>query len=146
MLNTLAIFEDLSRHIDRQVARKISEIVGQIYEEVAQTVTKKPFNELKEIIGDLAQAQMKTERSLNRLIEDHRQTRERLENMSDAVGYPLENPSYKGLPPLLKKDLGIEVEGRLIRRYLPGEKEGQCLQAVLFAMLFDMEANKELKG
>ena len=48
--------------------------------------------------------------------------------MSDAVGYTLENQSYKGLPPLLKRDLGLEVEGRFIRRYLPGEKEGKYLQ------------------
>ncbi len=54
MLNTLAIFEDLSRDLDRQAARKIAEILGQVYEEVAQTVTKKEFNELKEIVGDLA--------------------------------------------------------------------------------------------
>ncbi len=60
MLNTLAIFEDLSRHLDRQAARKIAEILGQVYEEVAQSVTKKEFNELKEIIGDLAQAQKRT--------------------------------------------------------------------------------------
>jgi len=71
---------------------------------------------------------MKTERSLNRLIEDHRKTRERLESMSDAVGYNLENQSYRGLPPLLQRDLRIEVDGRLIRLYLPGEKEGQYLQ------------------
>ena len=138
MLNTLAIFEDLSRHLDRQAARKIAEILGQVYEEVAETVNKKEFNELKEIVGDLAQAQNRTEkmleelaqaqknlaraqerteRSLNRLIGDHRQTRERLESMSDAVGYNLENQSYKGLPPLFnvhhpnrhKKDL-LKIE------------------------------------
>jgi len=160
--------------MEREAARKISEILGQVYEEIAQTVTKKEFTELKEIIGDLAQAQnrtekrlnelaqaqrrtenrleelaqaqkrteerleelataqMKTERALNRLIEDHRQTRERLENMSDAVGYNLENQSYKGLPPLLQRDLGIEVDGRLIRRYLPGDKEGQYLQINIY--------------
>jgi len=56
MLNALSIFEELSRHMDRQAARKISEIFGQVYEEVAQSVTKKEFNELKEIVGDLAQA------------------------------------------------------------------------------------------
>ncbi len=67
------------------------------------------MHELKEIVGDLAQAQNRTEKrledlaraqektesSLNRLIGDHRQTRERLESMSDAVGYNLENQSYK---------------------------------------------------
>ena len=124
MLNTLSIFEDLSRYLDPKASRKIAEVLGQVYEEVAQAVTKKEFNELKEIVGDLAHAQEKTERSLNRLIQDHRQTRKRLENMSDAVGYNLENQSYKGLPLLLKRDLGLEIEDRLIRRYLPTEKKG----------------------
>jgi len=139
--------------LDRQAARKIAEILGQVYEEVAETVNKKEFNELKEIVSDLAQAQNRTEkmleelaqaqkdlaraqerteRSLNRLIGDHRQTRERLESMSDAVGYNLENQSYKGLPPLLKRDLGLEIEDRLIRRYLPTEKKGQYLQVNIY--------------
>jgi len=118
--------------LDPQASRKIAEILGQVYEEVAQAVTKKEFNELKEIVGDLAQVQEKTERSLNRLIEDHRQTRERLESMSDDVGYNLENQSYKGLPPLLKRVLGLEIEDRLIRRYLPTEKKGQYLQVNIY--------------
>ncbi len=52
--------------------------------------------------------------------------------MSDAVGYNLENQSYKGLPPLFKRDLGIEIEERLIRRYLPTEKKGQYLQVNIY--------------
>ena len=67
MLNTLAIFEDLSRHLDRQAARKIAEILGKVYEEVAQSVTKKEFNEMKEIVGDLAQAQNKTAETVEEL-------------------------------------------------------------------------------
>ena len=155
MLNTLSIFEDLSRYLDPQASRKIAEILGQVYEEVAQAVTKKEFSELKEIVGDLAQvqnrtgerlqelaraqknlakAQEKTERSLNRLIEDHRQTRERLESMSDAVGYNLENQSHKGLAPLLKRDLGLEIEDWLIKRYLPKEKKGQYLQVNIYGL------------
>ena len=167
MLNTLSIFEDLSRYLDPKASRKIAEVLGQVYEEVAQAVTKKEFNELKEIVGDLAQAQQrtekridelaqaqenlakaqertekrieelakaqeKTERSITRLIQDHRQTRERLESMSDAVGYNLENQSYKGLPPLLKRDLGLEMEDRLIRQYLPTGKKGQYLQVNIY--------------
>jgi len=167
MLNTLTIFEDLSRYLDPKASRKIAEVLGQVYEEVSQALTKTEFNELKEIVGDLAQAQNrtekrleelaqaqnrtekrleelaqaqkelakaqeKTERSLNRLIEDHHQTRERLESMSDAVGYNLENQSYKGLPPLLKRDLGLEIENRLIRRYLPTEEKGHYLQVNIY--------------
>jgi len=52
--------------------------------------------------------------------------------MSDDVGYNLENQSYKGLPPLLKRDLGLEIEDRLIRRYLPTEKKGQYLQVNIY--------------
>jgi DNA repair exonuclease SbcCD ATPase subunit len=195
MLNTLSIFEDLSRYLDPKASQKIAEVLGQVYEEVVQAVTKIEFNELKEIVGDLAraqkntekrleeltqaqsrtekrleelaqaqsrtekrleelaqaqkelakaqsrtekrleelaQAQEKTERSLSRLIEDHHQTRERLESMSDAVGYNLENQSYKGLPPLLKRDLGIEIEDHLIRRYLPTEEKGRYLQVNIY--------------
>jgi hypothetical protein len=52
--------------------------------------------------------------------------------MSDAVGYNLKNQSYKDLPPLLKRDLGLEIENRLIRRYLPTEGKGQHLQVNIY--------------
>ena len=174
MLNTLNIYEDLSRYIDKQAARKITDVLGKVYEEVTQTVTKKEFNELKTIVKELAQAQKgteerveelaqaqkrteerveelaqaqkrteerveelaqaqkKTEKSLNSLIKEHARTRERLENMSDAVGYNLENQSYKSLPELLKRDFNIHIDGRLIRRYLPGKKKGQYIQCNIY--------------
>ena len=52
--------------------------------------------------------------------------------MPDVFEYILQNQSYKGLPPLLKRDLGIEVEGRLLRRYLPGDKKGRYLQVNIY--------------
>ena len=55
-----------------------------------------------------------------------------MESISDIFGYSLKNQSYKGLPPLLKRDLGIEIEDRLIRRYLPTEKKGQYLQVNIY--------------
>jgi flagellin-specific chaperone FliS len=69
MLNTLAIFEDLSRYLDPKASQKIAEVLGQVYEEVAQAVTKIEFNELKEIVGDLAQAQQRTEERLGELAQ-----------------------------------------------------------------------------
>jgi hypothetical protein len=36
------------------------------------------------------------------------------------------------LPPLLRRDLGLEIEDRLIRRYLPTEKKGQYLQVNIY--------------
>jgi len=53
--------------MEREAARKISEILGQVYEEIAQTVTKKGFTELQEITSDLAQAQNRTEKRLKEL-------------------------------------------------------------------------------
>ena len=92
MLNTLSIFEDLSRYLDPKASRKIAEVLGQVYEEVAQAVTKKEFNELKEIVGDLASAQRdlahaqeKTERPLNRLIGDYHCLRE-IEGLRSKIG------------------------------------------------------------
>jgi len=55
-----------------------------------------------------------------------------MEIISDVFAYTLENQSYKGLPPLLKRDLGLEIEDRIIRRYLPTEKKEQYLQVNIY--------------
>ena len=55
-----------------------------------------------------------------------------MEIISDIFAYTLKNESYKGLPPLLKRDLALEIEDRLIRRYLPKEKKGQYLQVNIY--------------
>jgi len=52
--------------------------------------------------------------------------------MSDAFGYTLANKCYKALPTLLKRELGIEVEDKLLRRCLPGGKRGQYCQANIY--------------
>jgi len=89
----------------------------------AQKRTEERVNELAEAqkkteqrVNELAEAQKKTEESLNKLIKRVDLIEERLEGVSNSVGYSLENSAYKALPSLLKKE-GIEVSGRLIRRY-----------------------------
>ena len=57
---------------------------------------------------------------------------QRMEIASDIFTYTLKNQSYKSLPPLLKRDLGLEIENRLIRRYLPAEGKGQHLQVNIY--------------
>ena len=83
-------------------------------------------------LEELAVAQSKTEDSLNKLINEHVETRRRLESMSDAVGYNLENQAYKALPALLQKDLKIKVEGKLVRRYFPGTRKGRYIQVNIY--------------
>jgi hypothetical protein len=57
---------------------------------------------------------------------------QRMEIASDIFTYTLKNQSYKSLPSLLKRDLGIEIEDRLIRRYLPTGEKGHYLQVNIY--------------
>jgi len=120
----------------------------------------------EEKVNELAEAQKKTEESLNKLIKRVDIIEERLEGISNSVGYSLENNAYRGLPTLLKKE-GIEVEGRLMRRYYEenqlniwgkGKKDNKTILILgevkvrpskkeidKFIRLVDMIANKEKK-
>nr|HID59973.1 hypothetical protein [Desulfobacterales bacterium] len=84
MLNTLAIYQDLSSCMDDKAAKKLAEILGRVYEEVAQAVTKKEFNELKEIVRDLAHAQERTESRIEELAHAQERTESRIEELAHA--------------------------------------------------------------
>ncbi|RMI14514.1 MAG: hypothetical protein D6681_05155, partial [Calditrichaeota bacterium] len=57
MLDTLKIYNELKEKLDPEAALRIAEIIGQVYGELANTVTKADFNELKEVVRDLIQSQ-----------------------------------------------------------------------------------------
>ena len=111
-------FEALNKNIT-----ELSKIVKELAAAQSKTETR---------LEELAVAQSKTEDSLNKLINEHVETRRRLESMSDAVGYNLENQAYKALPALLEKDLKIKVEGKLVRRYFPGTRKGRYIQVNIY--------------
>ena len=69
MINTLKIFNDLKQTMDPAAAEKIVDVIGAVYEELKNSVTKTEFNELKEIVGDLADTQKRTEIKLEKLTE-----------------------------------------------------------------------------
>ena len=121
-----------------EAQRKTEERVNELAE--AQKKTEEEVKELKEIVRSLAEAQRKTEERVNELAEAQKKTEEevaclnkrmrlveeRLEGLSNTVGYVLEDRAYVSLPRILKERFGIEVEGRLIRRYVSvGKKEIQ---------------------
>ncbi len=104
----------------------------------AQKRTEERLNELAEAqkkteerLNELAEAQKKTEERLNELAEAQKKTEEvlrgalkrldrleeRVEGLSDTVGYTLENRAYKALPGILSK-YGLKVEDRLLRKYV----------------------------
>ncbi len=109
---------------------KVETVLGELAE--AHQKAEARLSRVETAIEQLARAQRKTAESLDKLTREHGETRKRLENMSDAVGYSLENQSYINLPHLLSRDHGIKLEGRLIRRYLPGKKKGQYIQANIY--------------
>jgi len=99
----------------------------------------------EERVNALAEAQCKTEerlnalvlaqeragKRLNHLIEEHAETRRRLGGFAMTVGYMLENEAFKALPDLLRRDYGIEIEGRLKRQFV-ADKKGSKLGVNIF--------------
>ena len=92
----------------------------------AQKRTEQRVNELAEAqkkteqrVEELAEAQKKTEEEISRLVKRMDVFEERLEGISNSVGYSLENRTYKALPEILSQRYGIKVTGRLVRRYFP---------------------------
>lgn len=69
MIDTLKIFEDLKQTLERSAAKKIVKVLGTIYEELRNTVTKEDFKELKDIVSELTQAQKNSEARLTKLEE-----------------------------------------------------------------------------
>ena len=125
-LNSLALKVEELAEAQKHTEQRLDSLTVKV-EELAEAQKKTETR-----IEELAEAQKRTEKALGQLIRDHSETRKRLESMSDAVGYNLEDRSYKSLPKLLLRDTGIQVEGRLIRRYFPGKRNGQYIQANIY--------------
>jgi len=101
-----------------------------------ETVTKREFNELKQVVKELAEAQKRTEQRVNELAEAQKRTeeeirkltgslkrtREEVGGLSRTVAYALENEAYRRLPPFLKERHGIEILDRMIRAEIRGEE------------------------
>jgi len=97
----------------------------------AQKKTEERLNSLSQRVEELAEAQKRTEQRVEELAEAQKRTEQRLdiltekveflhgriEDLSDSVGYSIENRAYQALPSLLEQQ-GIIVQGDLIRRYI----------------------------
>lgn len=118
--------------LDKDTKRVLINVLEEIDRNISQSVRREDFNELKEIVRELSEAQKKTEirleeladlhkkteQVLYRLVDEHKKTREQLGGLSHSFGYVLEDRAYKGLPELLKKDFGIELIEPLKRDYI----------------------------
>ncbi|CUT05904.1 hypothetical protein JGI24_01789, partial [Candidatus Kryptobacter tengchongensis] len=68
-------------------------------------------------------------RALTREVRD---IRRRFGELSDSVGFGLEDKAFKSLPKLLKRDYDIEVKKILIRRFIK-DKYGKDIEVNIFA-------------
>ncbi len=84
MINTLRIYDELKETMESAAARKITEIVSLIYEDLQNTVTKKEFNELTGVVKDLAEAQKRTEIKVEELAEAQKRTEIKVEELAEA--------------------------------------------------------------
>ena len=69
MLDTLQIYQELSETLGQPAAQKLASLLGVMYRDLQQTVTKDDFRELKQTVADLASAQQRTEERLGALTE-----------------------------------------------------------------------------
>ncbi len=93
MTNTFKIYENLKKTFDDDSAKNLTSILSQIYEDVANTVTKVEFKELRDIVAELAEAQKRTEQRLDsltikvgELAEAQKRTEQRLDSLTIKVG------------------------------------------------------------
>jgi hypothetical protein len=159
MINTLTIFHELQETLDTRAAEKIAEIIGKVYDELLNTVTKDEFRELTQVVQELSEAQKRTEIKVEELAEAQKrteikvaelaeairqltvtqqqfarkldETNEHLGGLTATVGYGLENHAYHSLPQLLQRDFGVTTEGSLHRRFVT-DKNGQELEVNIF--------------
>ncbi|MDY6862063.1 MAG: hypothetical protein SV062_03635 [Thermodesulfobacteriota bacterium] len=133
MQTAIDIKKRLESAFDKAQAALLSEVITEAYSDLVKTGD---FNELKEIVrelaeaqkrtdikvGELAEAQKRTENELHELVIEHKETRKQLGGISDTVGYGLEDKSFKALPDLLKRDFNLIVRGKLKRQYIKDNK------------------------
>ncbi|MDZ7263366.1 MAG: hypothetical protein ONB16_02195, partial [candidate division KSB1 bacterium] len=70
--------------MESNAARKISEVINWIYEDLQNTVTKKEFSELTGIVKELASAQKQTELRLEELAAAQARTEQKVEELAAA--------------------------------------------------------------
>jgi len=133
MLTGNVLTAHLAREFTPSQAALLSEVITAAYADLVKT---SDFNELKEIVRDLAEAQQRTEQRVEQLAEAQQRTEEALQLLARGLsetrsevaglgrqfGYALENEAYRALPAFLRQRHNIELTRRFVRTYV-GEQE-----------------------
>ncbi len=84
MINTFKIYEELTATMGDEGARKLASILGALYEDLQNTVTKVEFNALHATVQELAEAQKRTEQRVGELAEAQQRTEQRVGELAEA--------------------------------------------------------------
>ncbi len=137
----LAILEEIERQQRERVTKdefaELKQIVAELAEAQkrtearveelteAQKRTEARVEELAEAqkrtevrVEELAEAQKETEKEVRKLAKGLQDTRRMVGGLSNTVGYGLEDRAIASMPKLLKQHYDIEVDGRLVRKYV----------------------------
>ena len=84
IINTFKYYQELKPFFGEEGARKLVELVAEVYQNLANVVTKEEFKELRETVQQLAEAQGRTEARLEKLAEAQRRTEAKVEQLAEA--------------------------------------------------------------
>lgn len=112
IVKSLAIAQEKTEERLNQLTEKIEQLAE------AQRETEERLNRLTERVEQLTEAQRKTEEELRSLAKTVKNIQKELGGLSHSIGFDLENQAYKALPEILKERYGIEIEERLLRKFI----------------------------
>ncbi len=132
-LNRLGAIVGELAEAQRQTEKRINELAE------AQRQTENRLSHLEVIVSELAEAQKQAENRLSRvevaigqltasvkdLVDEQAKTKNELTGLTTTVGFALEDRAYKSLPALLQQEFGLEVQGKLERKYVTDNKGEQ---------------------
>jgi hypothetical protein len=90
-MNTFRIYEQFSSSLGEDAARALASVLGDMFEELRNTVTKDDFADLKAVVAGLAAAQKRTEQRVDsltvkveELAQAQKRTEQRVEELAEA--------------------------------------------------------------
>ena len=124
MLNPFKIYENLRQTFGDEPAKALTGVLGQMYEDLTNVVTKVEFNELKEIVKvlaqkveELAEAQKRTEETVRELAWGIDDLRKQVGGLSADVGYSIEDDCIPYIEQFALNQYGAVISV-VDRRYL----------------------------
>lgn len=118
-LNTLEIYRELHPSFNEEQTKKLVAVLSTVATNIREDTERRQFDklatkedilELKTVVFNLAKAQEKTEKELQKLTKAVVHLQSEVGGLSNRFGYILEDRAIKTLPRLLKQDFNIEIK------------------------------------